>query len=147
MTDEIRRLVVSKRREPKPLTAAQEARIDCALNLYRIAASIVADPRKSDDDRIRLVCTTGALAEAYAANIVWLNELLREKYGREKVGADETVDAWRRLYEWIVRDGIRPPIVRRDGAKFVPLPFQAVHARVTGAYRDVKAFRREVRRK
>jgi len=147
MTDELRKLILSKRKDPKPLTAAQESRIDCALNLYRLASSLVGFGSTSDHDRIRLVCTAGALAEAYAANLLWLNELLQEKYGRKVVSADETVAAWRQLYEWIVRDGIRPPIVIRDGVKHVPLPFEAIHARVTGAHHDVKAFRREHSRK
>jgi len=147
MTDELRKLIRSKRKDPRPLTPAQEMRIDCALNLYRLAEGIVGYRDTSQDARLRILCTTGTLAEAYAANILWLNELLKEKYGRDDVSASETVEAWGRLYAWIVRDGIRPPIVDRDDAKHVPLPFQSVHDRATGAYRDVKAFRREGSRK
>jgi len=146
MTDELRKLIMSKQKDPKPLTPAQESRIDCALNLYRLAEGVVGYHDTSDNARLRILCTAGALAEAYAANLTWLNELLREKYGRPEVSADETVDAWRRLFEWIVRDGIRPPITLWNGVEYVQLPFQAVHARIVGAYRDVKAFRRGIRK-
>jgi len=147
MTDDLRKLILSKRRDTQPLTPVQERRIDCALNLYRLAASLVFCHDTSDNARLRLLCTKGALAESYVANLTWLGELLAEKYGRNDVSDEETLDAWRRLYEWIVRDGIRPPIIRRDGATDLPLPFQAVHDEVMGAYRDVKAFRREELRK
>ena len=63
------------------MTEAQRLRLDCALNLHGFAESVIALSRgepKDDEDRIRRLCTAGAISESYVANMVRLNDLLRK---------------------------------------------------------------------
>ena len=129
------------------MSASQRLRLDCALNLHGFAESVIAINRgepKDDADRIRRLCTAGAIAECYVANMRWLNFLLKCKYDRTKVSDGETVAAWGEQYEWIVRNGLRRPIWRRDGDSVVRLPFADIHAAVMEAYFKVMDYRKEI---
>ena len=129
------------------MTESQKLRLACALNLHGFAESVIAINRgepKDDEDRIRRLCTAGAIAESYVANMRQLNDLLRCKYDRNKVSDEETVAAWGEQYEWIVKNGLRRPIRRWNGVTLVRLPFADIHAIVMEAYRKVKEFRREI---
>ena len=125
----------------------QQRRLRCALNLHKLAGSVIAMNRgepKDDEERIRRLCTSGAIAECYVANMRHLNDLLRCKYDRHTVSGDETVAAWAEQYEWIVRNGLRRAIWRWNGLKMVKLPFADIHALVMEQYRKVMEFRKEI---
>ena len=129
------------------MTESQRLRLDCALNLHGFAESVIALGRgepKDDEDRIRRLCTAGAISESYVANMIRLNDLLRCKLDRDKVSDEETVAAWGEQYEWIVKNGLRRPIRRWNGVTLVRLPFADIHAIVMEAYRKVKEFRKEI---
>ena len=129
------------------MTESQRLRLDCALNLHGFAESVIAIHRgepKDDEDRIRRLCTAGAIAESYVANMRQLNDLLRCKYDRDKVSDEETVAAWSEQYEWIVKNGLRRPIRRWNGVTLVRLPFADIHALVMEQYRKVMQFRKEI---
>jgi len=135
------------------MTEGQEARKACALTLYQLAADIVAEQNtliknKSDENRQRVLCTAGALAESYSANIEELRRLLKCKYDRTTLSHDEAVKEWQQMFDWLIKEGERPPILHDDGTgRLDPLPFDTVHATVRSAYRAVMAFRRDVCRK
>ena len=129
------------------MTETQSLRLDCALNLHGFAESVIAINRgepKDDEDRIRRLCTAGAIAESYVANMRQLNDLLRCKLDRNKVSDEETVAAWGEQYEWIVRNGLRRPIRRWNGVTLVRLPFADIHAIVMEQHRKVMQFRKEI---
>jgi len=132
------------------VTEGQEARKACALTLYQLAADVVAAQEtlkrdKSDENRQRVLCTAGVIAESYAANLEEFRRLLMCKYDRPTFDHAETVAEWRRLFDWIVRQGVRPPILHDDGTgRLAPLPFDVVHASVRTAYRNVMVFRKEI---
>jgi len=135
------------------MTEGQEARKACALTLYQLAADIVAAQEtlnrdKSEENRLRVLGTAGALAESYSANIEELRRLLKCKYDRTTLSHDEAVKEWQQMFDWLVKEDERPPILHDNGTgRLVPLPFDTVHATVRAAYRDVMAFRREVCKK
>ena len=127
------------------MSASQRLRLDCAINLHGFAESVIAINRgepRGDEERIRRLCTSGAVAESYVANMRHLNDLLRCKLDRDKVSDEETVAAWREQYEWIVRNGLRRPIRRFNGVTLVRLPFAEIHAIVMEAYFKVREFRK-----
>ena len=129
------------------MSASQRLRLDCALNLHGFAESVIAINRgepKDDADRIRRLCTAGAVAESYVANMRWLNFLLKCKYDRTKVSDGETVAAWGEQYEWIVKNGLRPAIHYNNGIREVPLPFPNIHATAMEAYHKIIKFRKEI---
>ena len=129
------------------MTESQKLRLDCALNLHGCAESVIALGRgepKDDEDRIRRLCTAGAIAESYVANMIRLNDLLRCKFDRYRVSDEETVAAWREQYEWIVRNGLLPAITRYNGVRRKPLPFEALHAVAMEAYAKIIKFRKEI---
>ena len=133
------------------MTEGQKLRLDCALNLCKIAASIVSiTGRKIDENdeekRLHRLCTAGAIAETYVANILYLTELLRRKYDRAFVSNEETVAAWGEQYEWIVKNGLRPAIHYNNGIREVPLPFPNIHATAMEAYHKIIKFRKEIRK-
>jgi len=135
------------------MTEGQEARKACALTLYQLAADIVAEKEtllrnKSEENRLRVLGTAGALAESYSANIEELRHLLACKYDRPSFDHDEAVEEWQQMFDWIVKEGERPPILHDDGTgRLVPLPFDTIHATVREAYRNVMAFRKEISKK
>jgi len=135
------------------MTEGQEARKACALTLYQLAADIVAEretllKNKSDENQLRVLCTAGALAESYAANIEELRRLLKCKYDRTTLSHDEAVKEWQQMFDWLIKEGERPPILHDNGTgRLVPLAFDAVHATVRDAYRSVVAFRKEISKK
>lgn len=132
------------------MTEGQEARKACALTLYQLAADIVAEREtllrnKRDENRLRVLCTAGALAESYAANIEELRRLLMCKYDRTTLSHDEAVKEWQQMFDWLIKEGERPPILHDNGTgRLVPLAFDAVHATVRDAYQSVMAFRKEI---
>ena len=131
------------------MTEGQKLRLDCALNLCKIAASIVSiTGRKIDENdeekRLLRLCTAGAIAETYVANILYLTELLRRKYDRAYVSNEETVAAWGEQYEWIVKNGLRPAIHYNNEIREVPLPFPNIHATAMEAYHKIIKFRKEI---
>ena len=131
------------------LTEGQKLRLDCALNLCKIAASIVSiTGRKIDENdeekRLHRLCTAGAIAETYVANILYLTELLRRKYDRAYVSNEETVAAWGEQYEWIVKNRLRLAVCRYDRGRGVALPFAEVHAAAMESYRKIILFRKEL---
>lgn len=133
------------------LAEGQKLRLDCALNLCKIAASIVSiTGRKIDENdeekRLHRLCTAGAIAETYVANILYLTELLRRKYDRAYVSNEETVAAWGEQYEWIVKNGLRPAIHYNNGIREVPLPFPNTHATAMEAYHKIIKFRKELKK-
>ena len=125
----------------------QRRRLRCALNLHKLAGGVIAmsrDEPKDDEERIRRICTAGALAECYYANMRWLNFLLKCKYDRSCVSDEDTVKAWGEQYEWIVANGLRRAIWRWNGIRMVKLPFADIHAAVVEAHRKVFEFRKGV---
>lgn len=131
------------------MTGSQLMRLRCALSLHQLAADLVAisewTVRENDNDRrIDQLCTAGAVAECYVANMRHLNDLLRCKFDRYRVTDDETVAAWREQYEWLVRNGLRPAITRLSGVRREPLPFDALHAAAMEAYAKIIKFRKEI---
>ena len=133
------------------LTEGQKLRLDCALNLCKIAANIVSITRwkvdeNDEEKRLHRLCTAGAIAETYVANMKHLNELLQRKYDRSEVTDEETVAAWGEQYEWIVKNGLRPAIHYRIGIRAVPLPFPNIHATAMEAYHKIMKFRKEIKK-
>ena len=131
------------------MTEGQRLRLDCALNLFRAAADIVAIAGWKIDEgdeerRLHRLCTAGAIAETYVANMRHLNELLRRKYDRAFVSDGETVAAWGEQYEWIVKNRLRLAVCRYDRGRGVALPFAEVHAAAMESYRKIILFRKEL---
>ena len=129
------------------MTVSQVMRLRCAINLHQLATDLVAISEwkvgeNDNDRRLEQLCTAGAVAECYVANMRHLNDLLRCKFDRYKVSDEETVAAWREQYEWIVRNGLRRPIRRFNGVTLVRLPFAEIHAIVMEAYFKVREFRK-----
>ena len=131
------------------MTVSQVMRLRCAINLHKLAADLVAISEwkvgeNDNDRRLEQLCTAGAVAECYVANMRHLNDLLRCKFDRYKVSDEETVAAWREQYEWIVRKGLLPAITRYNGVRREPLPFDAIHSVAMEAYDKIIKFRKEI---
>ena len=131
------------------MTVSQVMRLRCAINLHKFAADLVAISEwkvgeNDNDRRLDQLCTAGAVAECYVANMRHLNDLLRCKFDRYKVSDEETVAAWREQYEWIVRNGLLPAIPRDNGVRREPLPFDAIHSVAMEAHDKIIKFRKEI---
>lgn len=131
------------------MTVSQVMRLRCAINLHKLAADLVAISEwkvgeNDNDRRLEQLCTAGAVAECYVANMRHLNDLLRCKFDRYKVSDEETVAAWGEQYEWIVRNGLLPAITRYNGSDREPLPFDAIHSVAMEAYDKIIKFRKEI---
>ena len=77
------------------MTVLQQRQLRCALNMYQLAFDIVDMSRsapKDEAENIRRLCTAGALAESYNANLRELNDLLKTKSGGQ-TPSDEEVAA------------------------------------------------------
>ena len=131
------------------MTVSQVMRLRCAINLHKLATDLVAISEwkvgeNDNDRRLEQLCTAGAVAECYVANMRHLNDLLRCKFDRYKVSDEETVAAWREQYEWIVRNGLLPAITRDNGVRREPLPFDAIHSVAMEAHDKIIKFRKEI---
>jgi len=126
------------------MTPEQAELLDCALDLYKAAATVVYVTKGAD--AVPALCTAGALAESYSAIFWRLNALLRRKLGREKVSVEETEAEWHRYFDWIVKAEIRPPITTQaPSGKDVAYTFDLVHKIATQALKNFRAYRKEVR--
>lgn len=94
------------------MTDAQRQRLNAALTLLGYASIVIAMRSCKVDSlnaeaKMELICTAGAIAEAYVITLRYMNFLLRRKFGRVFVSDEDTVSAWRIQYEWLTSGGVR----------------------------------------
>ena len=126
------------------MTVLQQRQLRCALNLYRLAFDIVEISRgehKGDEDKIRRMSTSGAIAESYNANLRELNDLLKTRRGGQTPSDEEVAAALAEQFDWIVSHGLKPAITRDPEEKGPPIPFAELHAGIMANYNTVHAYR------
>ena len=126
------------------MSVLQQRQLRCALNLYQLAFDIVEISRgetKDEAENIRHLCTAGALAESYNANLRELNDLLKTKHGGQTLSGEEVAAALYEQFDWIVSHGLKPAITRDTEGKGTPIPSAELHAKVMEKYNAVHAFR------
>ena len=126
------------------MSVLQQRQLRCALNLYQLSFDIVEISRgetKDEAENIRHLCTAGALAESYNANLRELNDLLKTKHGGQAPSDEEVAAALAEQFDWIVSHGLKPAITRDPEEKGPPIPSAELHAGIMANYNTVHAYR------
>ena len=127
------------------MSVLQQRQLRCALNLYQLAFDIVEISRgetKDEAENIRHLCTAGALAESYNANLRELNDLLKTKHGGQTLSGEEVAAALYEQFDWIVSHGLKPAITRDPEGKGPPIPSAELHAEVIKARKICMGYRK-----
>ena len=104
-----------------------------ALNLYREAylciTSYYTKGGGQDLSKDRFIAQAMVSSGIYLANLRWLVEMLGYRPTFGNATSSVVVGRWKRAYEWMVANGLRPPIAYDDGTgRLVTLDFDTFHA-------------------
>ena len=110
-----------------------------ALNLYREAYLCITSYYTKGDgqdlSKSHFFSQAMVTCSIYLANLRWLAEMLGYRRTFGDATSSVVVGRWKRAYEWMVANGLRPPIAYDDGTgRLVTLDFDTFHAIILKVY-------------